>query len=1064
MTTEIDVAEAYQSLKTTQRLFHILIIVNGLLILGLTAFFVRSRSRIAVALAKSALAEAQSRLVLENATDGILTIDDDQMIVRFNPACEKIWGYSAKEVIGKEFTMLIPEYAREGHLANVHRFRDSKIGGIHIEDRGLNLFGLTKDGVVFPAEVGISMSEVDGTIHYSAFIKDITLRKQAEEDLLSAKQAVDDALSELENVRSVILRWTPDQVIRSINAYGLELFGYSEEQMIGETLIGTIVQDTEAAHEGIADLIKNIVPNPGQYASLEGQNCTRDGEELWMSWSNNPILDEDGSLKEVLAIGHDITERKKLEADLKTARDVANEATKAKGDFLANMSHEIRTPMNAVIGLSELCLRTDLSNKQQDYLSKIHGSAESLLGIINDILDFSKIEAGRLDMEEIDFEIDQVLENLATVAQVKTQDKGLEFLFKRDPHVPSVLVGDPLRLGQVLINLTNNAVKFTDRGEILVNIELAEKTGDSAVIKFSVRDTGIGMTEKQQGKLFQSFSQADTSTTRKYGGTGLGLAISKQLVEMMGGEIGVSSEPGVGSTFSFTVSLGIGEGAEEKAFTVIPDLQNMRAIVVDDNATAREILTTYLESFTFRVDNAVNADDLFHQIDTADQPYDLVIMDWLMPGMKGLDAARKIKTEIKPDVDPHIIMVSAFSSGDVMDKPGGEHIDQFLSKPVSPSHLFDAVMVAFGVMDEKRPKRKSINQFDMDTLKPVQGAQLLLVEDNEINQQVASEILEQAGFFVDIANHGQEALDMLEERTYDCVLMDVQMPVMDGFTATGRIREDGRFTELPVLAMTANATLEDRDRSLAAGMNEHIAKPIRPDILFEALLKWIPHGDRELPVITQQDEPREAPPELPELPGIDTIDGVARFGGNVRSYIKLLNKFAENQAEAISEIKEAITSGKQDVAERLAHTLKGVSGNIGAVDLQSLALKLEAAIKENAGEKAAALIADTGKELERVIGLVTGIGMEKTSQQSSEPAVAPEEMLPQLNELLNRLEEYDSEAEDVLFAVLEKIEGTEMHRQLQDIKKLISQYDLEGAAEALRPVIEQYGEPGNQDE
>jgi PAS domain S-box-containing protein len=943
LTSEIDVAEAFSTFNTIRTLATAVLGVTLLISLGGTLFILITGERTNRILLKArdeledrveertkdlSKANEETSLILENATDGILTIDDEQIVVRFNPACEKIWGYSAEEVLGKEITMLIPEYARKDHLGNVHKFRDSKVAGIHIEDRGLKLFGLTKGGVVFPAEVGISMSEVDGARFYSAFVKDITQRQKAEKEIMQAKE-------------------------------------------------------------------------------------------------------------------------------------VAEAATRAKGDFLANMSHEIRTPMNAVIGLSDLCLRTDLSSKQKDYLSKIHGSAESLLGIINDILDFSKIEAGRLDIEEIEFDIDQVLDNLATVANVKTREKGLEFLFRRDPHVPTVMIGDPLRLGQILINLTNNAVKFTEAGEIVVDIELQERSGNQAMVEFSVRDTGIGMTVEQQGKLFKSFSQADTSTTRKYGGTGLGLAISKQLVELMGGEIGVKSEPGVGSTFTFTVSLGISEDAEEKIFKTMPDLRNMHAVVADDNPTAREILTTYLESFTFRVDEAANADELFRLMDENQEPYDLIILDWLMPGMKGLDIATKIKTEIKPEIDPHIIMISAFSSGDVMDKPGGEHIDQFLSKPVSPSHLFDAVMAAFGVATDGVKRTLGSQQFDMATLRPVQGAEILLVEDNEINQQVASEILEQAGFYVDIANHGQEALDMLESKAYDCVLMDVQMPVMDGYTATGKIRENSGYSDLPVLAMTANATLEDRERSLEAGMNEHIAKPIRPQILFEALLKWISHGERDIPETLWAEGSAQEQPALPDLPGVDTAEGVDRFGGNVKSYIKLLQKFSENQADAISQMTEALQSGDKDLAVRLAHTLKGVSGSIGANGLQELATSLETAIKDDADDQTNSLLADTGTELGRVIKLIEGIKAKKATLDTSDSKELPADLVPQLQDLLAKLEEYDSAAEDMLFEILDKVEGTPIYELLTGIKKQISQYDLEGAAAELQPIIEQIGQAGD---
>jgi PAS domain S-box-containing protein len=918
LATEMDVSEATQSIVQIRRQAVTTIIFLMALFFGITVIFVWNRINAAFAQRDREKYVQQTNLILENATDGILTIDDEQKVVRFNPACEKIWGYRAEEVLGREITMLLPEYIRNDHLDHVHRFRDSKIGGIPMEDRGMNLAGLTRDGVIFPAEVGISMTEVDGAYFYSAFIKDVTERRKAEKELLEAKEA-------------------------------------------------------------------------------------------------------------------------------------AEVATKAKGDFLANMSHEIRTPMNAVIGLSDLALRTDLTLRQQDYLTKIHGSAESLLGIINDILDFSKIEAGRLEVESIDFEIDRVLDNLATVANVKTQEKGLELLFKRDPHIPTVLVGDPLRLGQVLINLTNNAIKFTEQGEIVVDIELRAQKGDEVVIDIAVRDTGIGMTDVQMDRLFQSFSQADSSTTRKYGGTGLGLAISKQLVELMGGEIGVDSKPGVGSTFHFSVSLGIGEGATEQSFTTIPDLQNLHAVVVDDNPTAREILRTYLESFSFRVDEAANADELFKLMETAQDDYDLMLLDWLMPGMKGIEVANKIKTEIRPQTDPHIVMISGFSSGDVLDKPGGEYIDQFLTKPVSPSHLFDAVMAAFGIETGRKSTAHVHGQFDFETLRPVQGSELLLVEDNEINQQVASELLELAGFRVDIANHGQEAIDMLNKKDYDCVLMDVQMPVMDGYTATDMLRKEDRFKNLPILAMTANATSEDRAKSLAHGMNDHIAKPINTKILFEALMKWIPHGERVLPDSYEPVGDRTKEPVLPELPGIDIEAGIARLGGNARSYLRLLEKFADNQTDTIRELESAIADRDDETAMRLAHTLKGVSGSIGADALQTMAAELETALKTNAAnlvEKLAAVSA----ELNRVFGLIQGIGSAQSEAGHSNETL-PANLVPRLNELLVKLEEYDSEAEDILLEILDDVKNSEVQRMLQGVKKQIGQYDLETAAEELKPII-----------
>jgi len=882
ITTEMDVAEASTAIVQIRNQAITTIAVVLTLIFGLTGLFVRNRYRMNIAHDHIERASEQTKLILENATDGILTINDEQIVVGFNPACAELWGYSAEEVLGKPITNLIPEYARHDHLQNVHRFRDADTEGIHMESRGLKLFGLRRSGEVFSAEVGISKSEIEGEIFYSAFIKDIT-------------------------------------------------------------------------------------------------------------------------------------EREKAEAEILEARKVADAANQAKGDFLANMSHEIRTPMNAIMGLSDLCLRTDLNPKQNDYLGKIHASAESLLGIINDILDFSKIEAGKLDMESIPFEIDRVLDNLATVVTVKTQEKGLELLFARDPKVPPVLIGDPLRVGQVMVNLVNNAVKFTDSGEIVVQIDVIDLRDDDVTMRFSVRDTGIGMNEEQQGRLFKSFSQADTSTTRKYGGTGLGLAISKQLVEMMGGEIHVESEPGKGSNFVFTANLGIGKAPDQRSHIPITDLRGMQALVVDDNATSREILSTYLESFTFDVTTAENAEVAIDILESGQISPDLIVMDWLMPGLNGLEAAEKIKQDLKLAKDPHIIMVSAFASSSLAKKSGAKYVDKLLTKPVSPSHLFDAVMEAFGQkVAESGMKGLSGRQAEMDALRPIQGASLLVVEDNEINQQVARELLQQALFNVDIANHGQEAIEMIEKGQYDCILMDVQMPVMDGFTATRELRKDERYKTLPILAMTANATHEDRKRCEEAGMDDHIAKPIIPKILFETLLKWVPHKEREIPDAPDDEFADTSAAELPDLQGVDTEAGLERVGGNIRSYLKLLDKFAENQSDTINEIRSAVTDGDGELSVRLAHTLKGVGGAIGATALQEAAAKLEATLKNDPKGLPGILMEAAEEELNRILGLLSDLTSSNDEGDTETAGDLPADLPEQLQALLDKLDEYDTDAEDLV--------------------------------------------------
>jgi two-component system, sensor histidine kinase and response regulator len=741
----------------------------------------------------------------------------------------------------------------------------------------------------------------------------------------------------------------PEGVTTFVNPAAARMLGYAPEELVGQAMHARV----HFAHaDGIAipseECKMSMTARDGHSRLVSEEVLWRkDGSYFPVEYSTMPIRKGDAVTGAVVAF-RDITERLRAEAELRAAKETAEAATRAKSDFLANMSHEIRTPMNAILGMTHLALKTDLTPKQADYLTKVRSAAQSLLTIINDILDFSKIEAGKLDIEQTEFELESVLENLSNIVGQKAQDKNLEFLIAAEHDIQQHLVGDPLRLGQILINLVNNAIKFTDRGEVLVTVSGEEQSTDRVKLKFAVRDSGIGMTLEQSSRLFQPFSQADTSTTRKYGGTGLGLSICKRLVEMMDGEIGVESRPGAGSTFFFTAWFGIGTGEKRKRF--IPDLAGIRALVVDDNAQAREILTEALRAFALRADSVSSGEDAIREIVSADahDPYRLVLMDWHMPGMDGLETSRIIKRHDRLHNIPKIAMVTAFGNEDIRTQAEEIGIEGFLLKPVNSSLLYDTLVDLFGIaaLADRSPRAGEKKQ-EHDA----SGIRVLLVEDNEMNQQVATELLESAGAVVTVANHGGEAVQLLttadRAADFDIVLMDIQMPEMDGITATRLLRKDPRLQTLPIIAMTAHALVEERQHCLDAGMNDHVSKPIDPGDLFAAVLRWA------TPRAKVSGEPGGIAAEvrdeiaLPPIAGINIGEGLARVAGNRRLYRDLLTQFAAKQADAATQISAALESNDRRIAERIAHTVKGVAGNLGMTEVYAAAQELEKAIRES---------------------------------------------------------------------------------------------------------------------
>ncbi|SDU08358.1 PAS domain-containing hybrid sensor histidine kinase/response regulator [Desulfobacula phenolica] len=819
-----------------------------------------------------------------------------------------------------------------------------------------------------------------------------------------------------ENASEGLFQVSPSGGIISANPAMARMLGYADpDEMI--RLVNDVSKQCYANpddHADFTDMVKKEIRLTG----FERQFKRKDGSIFWGVASGQSVKDSHDNLLYYEGSMVDTTgQKEKIKAE--KARVAAEEASRSKSEFLANMSHEIRTPMNAIIGLAHLAQKTDLTPKQNDYLHKIEASGLSLLGIINDILDFSKIEANKLSIESIEFDLQAVLDNVVNLINIKAEEKGLELLFDVSRDVPLGLVGDPLRLGQILINLAGNSIKFTLNGQILIKVALLNEDPDKARarLQFSVSDSGIGMSQEQISKLFQSFSQADGSTTRQYGGTGLGLTISKQLVGMMGGEISVESVYGEGSTFTFTAEFGV--QTQKPCITMIGpgELHGMRVLIVDDNEKSREILRDLMEEFHFKVSEVPSGEAAISELKTSSKnaPYDLVLMDWQMNGMDGIETAKRIKEDSGIAKIPAILMVTAFGREEVMSQAQTVGLDGFLIKPVNRSLLFDAIMDLFGrsnMPDQDIISRETTRINGIDS---VCGARILLVEDNKINQQVATELLESAGLIVTVAGDGLEALAVLKDTdsVFDGILMDIQMPNMDGFETTRMIRKNPALSELPIIAMTANAMAGDREKCLDSGMNDHIPKPIEPDILFKTLIKWLPETAPRSPQHTNFADHKNKTDLPGHLNGIDMQTGLRRTGNNPGFYYKLLKDFLAGHGDDAERILDAFEKHDFDLALRLIHTLKGVAGGIGAISLYESSQKLELSLKENQTDIQNDLFSQLRKDLQHLVDGLTPHIKEPLNKSYADSAPVDNAAIDALLEKIRlMIEEMDPDAEE----------------------------------------------------
>ena len=755
--------------------------------------------------------------------------------------------------------------------------------------------------------------------------------------------------------------------------------------------------------------------------------------------------------------------------ELVRAKAVTEASAKSKSEFLANMSHEIRTPMNAIIGMCELVSATDLMPKQRHYIKVINSSSRSLLALINDILDFSKIDAGKLEFENISFSIRDVIEEISDMYIEKVREKSIEFILDIAPDVPRYVISDPLRLRQVLSNLTTNAFKFTEKGEICISVEVIDIHDVFVKLKFGVRDTGIGIDESKIHRLFEAFAQEDGSTSRKYGGTGLGLTICKKIAEMMGGEIWVESKKGAGSTFFFTTEFEVSTEGEDPE-TLPPDpLSQLHVLIVEDNPSTMMVIKRFLESFGFAPSTANSAEEGLKMYETAiseKKPFGLVIMDVLLPGMDGITASKIIKADKRIPAPP-IIVISATGNDAEIKRSLEAGVESYLIKPIKQSLLFDTTMEVFGYKKKEESAHTSNDPFQGHEF--LKNAHVLLVEDNPINQMVATEILEKESVIVDTANSGLSAIEAIKKKSYDLVLMDVQMPEMDGLEATRLIRSDRNYIALPIIAMTANAMMGDREKCIDAGMNDYVTKPIDTHDLFKTMSKWLKRTQKkeDIDTTSSQSEVKLTEDELPKtLPGIDMESGLKRIGGNKKLFKKILLEFKKTYEFVVTEIKDAYVAKDTELLARTVHTLKGVAGNFSAYEIQEAALNLETTIKKQQADLFEERLQTLGTALDKLLIVIKDLEPAPSVKHASDPApplteekkrMVESELFPLLNELHGLIQQSNLKAISYLESIRSRLDGFGLDQKIEILDNQVNVFDFTNALMTLQEIAGELG-------
>jgi len=1005
------------------------------------------------------VSEERTRLILDSTDEGIYGMAPDGRITFVNAATSRMLGFTAEEMIGRPAHPLIHHHRADGSDYPVEECPMRAACQRGEERRVDDEFLWRKDGTGFPVEYATTPIIKDGAILGAVVsFTDITMRKEADQRIRETEQFF---RSVLELAPDGLMVVDTNGIIRLANARCEQLFGYIRDELIGRSVETLVPPDVRPSHPSVRAAFHRSPAARDMGVGKELRAVRKDSSQFPVEIGLSPLPARGSEGDQVAVSIRDVTERKEQERALKLAKDKAEEATATKSMFLANMSHEIRTPMNAILNMTGLALEADLPAKPHQFVTVAHSSAKNLLGILNDILDFSKIEADRLELEHAPFGLREVLEEVTETFRSVVIQKHVELITHALPDVPDRLRGDALRVRQVLTNLVSNAFKFTEKGEVLVKAEIGDRTAaagahDHVFLRFSVRDTGIGISAEQQARLFQSFTQADSSTTRKYGGTGLGLVISRRLARLMGGDLTVESTPGKGTTFVFTARLAVDTQAEAPARVVPAKVAEQPVLLVEDTETSRELLETLLRSWSIPTTSVATAEEglalleLRNRKDGRD-PFGLVVLDWMLPGINGLDAAERIRGRDETRTLP-IVLISAYAGKEEEARCAALGVNVFLPKPITASSLFDAVVQAQGA--RVHAARRALDA----PLEREFEARVLLAEDNEANQMVATELLIRLGIDLEIANNGREAVEMVRTAPdrYAAVLMDVQMPEMDGLTATRTLRETPGLRRLPIIAMTANAMKSDLDACLAAGMDDHVTKPIERKLLLQTLRRWLP---------ARANAAADAVPsavvsgrtDVPSLGGIDVAGSLERLGLEFASLRRMLIRFADGRAAMFEPLRAAVAAGDPAAAARHAHAIAGAAGNLGADALRAAAKALE-----RAGRDGETTLAPLLRDLEaRAVVVFQSIdslrGAAVSAATAAEQPVIPAEARTALARLEAALGDFDLSAATSALAELERVAMPGAAGVLARLRQHVDSYEYDEARVMATQLIQQIG-------